>query len=261
MKRLIRFALPIFLLVAAATGCAHVQKKETIFQTSTINALLKGIYDGDVTFGDLKGYGDFGIGTFNGLDGEMVALDGCFYQVKSDGIAYPADDSMKTPFSVVTFFSPDETMPLNKVDNYQELEALLDGMLPSRNIFYAIKIEGRFGYIKTRSVPGQQRPYPTLVEVVKVQSVFEFHDIDGTIVGFRSPDYVEGINVPGYHLHFITKDRRGGGHLLECSMQNLMAEVDNTNNFFMTLPHGGDFYSMDLTQKKKKDLETVEKGN
>jgi len=241
-------------------GCAHVQKNDVVFQSSTINALLKGIYDGDVTFGELKRNGDFGLGTFNGLDGEMIGLAGTFYQIKADGVAYPVEDSVKTPFAVVSFFAPDDTLELDTADSYTQLKRHIDGLLPSQNIFYAIRIEGNFKYIKTRSVPGQQKPYPPLVDVVKEQSIFEFHDIDGTIVGFRSPGYVHGINVPGYHLHFITKDRNAGGHLLECRMQDVTVQIDHINNFFMALPHGGEFYSADLAQDKKKDIETVEKG-
>jgi len=241
-------------------GCAHVQKNDVVFQSSTINALLKGIYDGDVTFGELKRNGDFGLGTFNGLDGEMIGLAGIFYQIKADGVAYPVEDSVKTPFAVVSFFTPDDTLKLDTADSYTQLKQHIDGLLPSQNIFYAIRIDGNFKYIKTRSVPGQQKPYPPLVEVVKEQSIFEFHDIDGTIVGFRSPGYVQGINVPGYHLHFITKDRNAGGHLLECRMQEVTLQIDHINNFFMALPHGGEFYITDLAQDKKKDVEIVEKG-
>jgi len=167
---------------------------------------------------------------------------------------------VKTPFAVVSFFAPDDTLELDTADSYTQLKRHIDGLLPSQNIFYAIRIEGNFKYIKTRSVPGQQKPYPPLVDVVKEQSIFEFHDIDGTIVGFRSPDYVHGINVPGYHLHFITKDRNAGGHLLECRMQEVTLQIDHINNFFMALPHGGAFYSTDLAQDKKKDVVIVEKG-
>ena len=253
----------IILTVSTVIGCAgrtHVQKNNVVFQTSTINALLKGIYDGDVSFGELKSNGDFGIGTFNALDGEMIGLEGTFYQIKVDGVAYPVEDSMKTPFAVVTFFAPDKTVMLDTTNNYKQLKTYLDGLLPSQNIFYAIKVEGKFKYIKTRSVPGQNKPYPPLLEVVKEQSIFEFQDIEGTIVGFRSPNYVQGMNVPGYHMHFITRDRKGGGHLLECRIQDVKVEIDNINNFFMALPHGGEFYRVDLAQDKKKDLETVEKG-
>jgi acetolactate decarboxylase len=250
----------VILAVSTVFGCTHVQKNDVVFQSSTINALLKGVYDGDVSFGELKRNGDFGIGTFNALDGEMIGLEGAFYQIKVDGVAYPVKNSMKTPFAVVTFFAPDKTVMLDTTDNYTQLKTYLDGLLPSRNIFYAIKAEGKFKYIKTRSVPGQNKPYPPLVQVVKKQSFFEFQDIEGTIVGFRSPDYVQGINVPGYHMHFITQDRKAGGHLLECRIQNVKVEIDNIHNFFMALPHGGEFYRADLAQDEKKDLETVEKG-
>jgi acetolactate decarboxylase len=263
MKRCVHGIAFVILAVSTVMGCAgcsHVQKNDVVFQSSTINALLKGMYDGDVSFGELKSNGDFGIGTFNSLDGEMIGLEGAFYQIKDDGAACPVEDSMKTPFAVVTFFTPDNTILLDTTDNYEQLKTYLDGLLPSQNIFYAIKIEGKFKYIKTRSVPGQKKPYPPLVEVVKAQSIFEFQDIEGAIVGFRSPDYVQGINVPGYHLHFITRDRKAGGHLLECRIQDVRVEIDNINNFFIALPHGGEFYSADLAQDQKKDLEIVEKG-
>ncbi len=47
----------------------------TLFQTSTIDALLEGKFDGDVSFADLAGRGDSGLGTLDALDGEMIALD------------------------------------------------------------------------------------------------------------------------------------------------------------------------------------------
>ena len=261
MKRYIYcISVLVILTVLTVFGCAHVQKNDVVFQSSTINALLKGVYDGDVSFGELKRNGDFGIGTFNALDGEMIGLNGVFYQIKVDGVAYPVKDSIKTPFAVVTFFDADKTMMLDTTDNYRQLKTYLDGLLPSRNIFYAIKVEGKFKYIKTRSVPGQKKPYPPLVQVVKKQAFFEFQDIEGTIVGFRSPDYVQGINVPGYHMHFITKDKKAGGHLLECGIQNVTVAIDNIHNFFIALPHGGEFYNLDLAQEKNRELETVEKA-
>ena len=246
--------------VIAMSGCLHLQKnKDVLFQISTINVLLDGVYDGEVTYEKLKQYGDFGIGTFNGLDGEMIGLEGKFYQVKADGRAYLVDDSMKTPFAVVTFFEADKSALLDKIENYGQLKQSLDKLLPTKNIFYAIKIEGVFKYVKTRSVPGQNKPYPLLVEVVKTQSIFEFHNIKGTIVGFWCPCYVEGVNVPGYHLHFITEDRKAGGHLLECHLQNARVEIDYTSEFYMALLKSDEFYKTDLTRKKQKELERVER--
>ncbi|MEA1935787.1 MAG: acetolactate decarboxylase [Thermodesulfobacteriota bacterium] len=256
----IRYLLLFAFLAVAVCGCSHLQKdRDVLFQTSTINALLEGIYDGETTYGELKQHGDFGLGTFNGLDGEMVGLDGKFYQVKADGIAYPVSDSAKTPFAVVTFFKTDKTVLLEKAEDYSQLKQYLDYSLPTKNIFYAIKIEGVFKYIKTRSVPGQTKPYPPLVDVVKNQTTFEFHNVKGTIVGFRCPVYVKGINVPGYHLHFITKNKKAGGHILECQMRNVNIEVDYASKFFMVLPEHSEFYKVDLSKEKETELEKVEK--
>jgi len=118
MKIYIRCITLVILAVSTLMGCAHVQKNDVVFQSSTINTLLKGIYDGDVTFGELKRNGDFGLGTFNALDGEMIGLAGTFYQIKADGVAYPVEDSVKTPFAGVSFFAPDDTLELDTADSF-----------------------------------------------------------------------------------------------------------------------------------------------
>ncbi|MGR3219626.1 MAG: acetolactate decarboxylase, partial [Candidatus Anammoxibacter sp.] len=185
------------------------QDKDVLFQTSTINALLEGVFEGDLTFDELKRHGDFGLGTFNDLDGEMICLDNTFYQIRTDGKVYPVDGAQITPFAVMTFFEPDATVslkePFKKPLDYDQLRRYIDELIPTKNIFYAIKIEGLFKYIKARSVPKQKRPYPDIMEIIKKQPIFEFNNIKGTIVGFRLPKYMNGINVPGYHFHFITE--------------------------------------------------------
>ena len=233
--------------------------RDVLFQTSTIDALLVGVYDGDLTLKQLQEHSDIGIGTFNDLDGEMIGLDGKFYQVRVDGIAYPVNDSMLTPFAEVTFFEPDMTAVSHEPLNYTQLELYLDGLLPTKNIFYVIKVKGLFEYVKTRSVPRQSKPYPPLQKAVQNQSVFEFRKIEGTMVGVRAPDSVRGLSVPGYHFHFITKDRRAGGHLLDCKIQNATMEIDLTQGFHMILPGSEDFYKANLTGEEQRELGPVEK--
>jgi len=232
----------LLIITIGASGCLSLPKdKDVLFQTSMLSVLSEGVYDGDVTFEDLKRRGDFGIGTLNGLDGEMVAVASEFYQIKADGKAYPVEGSMKTPFAVVTFFEPDKAISLDKVLDYGQLSQYLDSMLPTKNIFYAIRVEGAFSYIKARSVPAQSKPYPSLAEALKGQTTFEFHDVTGTLVGFWCPAYVEGINVPGYHFHFITSDRQNGGHLFDCETENVKIEIDYTSKFFMMPLRGEEF--------------------
>ena len=249
-----------FIATLVFVSCTNTpQKNSALYQTGTINALLDGLYNGEVNFKQLKEKGDFGIGTFNTLDGEMLGFDGQFYQVKSDGIAYPVNDSLKTPFAVVTHFNKDISTQLRDTLNYKGLIQYLDSKIPTANIFYAIKIQGEFNYIKTRSVPKQTKPYPTLVTVVAKQSTFTFTNVKGTLVGFRFPDYTSGINVPGYHFHFITDDKLKGGHLLQLSGINATVAIDAIHSIQLVLPRNSIFYEMDLSANKEKDLEKVEK--
>jgi acetolactate decarboxylase len=232
---------------------------DVLYQVSTIDALLQGVYDGVLSFRELKTHGDFGLGTIDGLDGEMLALDGNYYQIKTDGIAYPVSDNLTTPFATVTHFETDESFRLEKPMNLTELEQYLDRNLPSENLFYAIRVDGNFSYLKARSVPKQKKPYPKLADAVSNQTIFEFRNVSGTLVGFRTPDYVSGINVPGYHIHFLSANRSAGGHVLELELENGTAALDTTTAFFMELPTSGNFSKVELGQDLKTDLETVEK--
>jgi len=234
------------------------QDREVLFQVSTIDALLLAVYDGILPIGELKERGDFGIGTFDRLEGEMVVVDGVCLQVKVDGNAYVVPDEVTTPFATVTFFEPDQTVLVEEA-NFSELKEILEGNFPSKNVFYAIRIGGTFPYVKTRSVPAQVKPYPLLANVTANQTVFEFENASGTVVGFWSPEFVDGINVPGYHLHFITDDRKAGGHILDLALDGAEVELDLTPNIFMALPTAGDFFSVDLTGDLTLDLEKVEK--
>ncbi len=269
MKKILKGWLNIAIVVTIAvylTSCSNghywksVTNGESLVQISTIDTLLNGVYDGVMDFKTLKEYGDFGIGTFDKLDGEMAEYDGKFYQIKADGKVYPVIDTMTTPFASVTFFNIDRKMELEGGMNFEELQKYLDKMLPTANIFYAIKIQGMFSYMKTRSVPAQQKPYPPLAEVTKNQPEFEFNDVSGTIVGFRSPSYVSAINVPGYHLHFITENKDAGGHILDFKVKEATVYIDETSQFMMLLPgSGSDFYKIDLSQDKQTELQEVEK--
>lgn len=233
--------------IQASSNDTRSYSNDTLFQASTISSLMVGDFDGTTTIKELKAHGDFGVGTVDNLDGEMIGLDGQFYQVKSNGVAYPINDSMETPFAEVVFFNPDEILTLNGTSNLTQIENYLDSKLATKNIFYAIRIDGTFDYVKTRSVPVQSKPYPTLAEAVKGQKVFEFHNISGTLVGFRSPDFANGINVPGYHMHFITSDRSSGGHLLDLKIKNASIKIDDRSELEMILPNNEEFNQTDLS--------------
>jgi acetolactate decarboxylase len=251
MMKLVGYAFLVTILCVTTVGCLSspelIENEETLFQYSTLGSLLEGVYDGEMTYAELKRHGDFGLGTFNALDGEMIELDHQVYQIKANGAAYQVDGEMKTPFAVVTYFEPDQTVTIAERMDCEQLREYLDSLLPTENIPYALKIDGVFSYMKTRSVPKQNKPYPRLLDVLEEQSVFEFHEVEGVMVGFRLPSYMEGANAPGYHLHFITGDRDAGGHVLDCQPQDIKVEIDYTNGWYTLLPEDEEFYDVEMT--------------
>lgn len=255
MKRFIVAVIGVCFLLL---GCA-APSQDTVFQASTIDALLAGVYDGDISCRSLLGKGDFGIGTFDGLDGEMVLLDGEMYQVKADGKVYRPSLETKTPFATVCKFTPDATIPVAPGSDFEAIENMLNDAAPNQNLFYAIRISGHFRSMKTRSVPSQQKPYPPLQEVTKNQPEFTMENVSGTIVGFRCPAYVKGINVPGYHLHFISSDGMKGGHILSFETEHGQCELDAMDQYALSLPvNSPEFAGIDMTRDRSKELQDVE---
>jgi acetolactate decarboxylase len=232
--------------------------RETLFQVSTIDALLQGVYDGSMRLDELAKHGDLGIGCGDRLDGELVGVDGEWYLVRTDGRAYPVAGNATTPFAAATFFDPDMAVAIHEPMNLTAFQSRVQAELPSKNLFYAIRVDGTFSRVVTRSVPIQEKPYPRLVDVTANQTVFAFENVTGTAVGFWTPAFAEGINVPGHHLHFITSDRTAGGHLLDMTITEGSVQVDTTTNFTMPLPAGGDFWTVDLSGDLSADLEQVE---
>lgn len=241
-----------------AAGCAG-PSRNTVYQTSTIDALLAGVYDGDQTLCALRRHGDFGIGTYDRLDGEMVLLDGEFHQVKADGKVYSPSLAGETPFAAVCVFRPDQAFVVPSGADMAGVEARIDQEAPNQNLFHAIRIDGQFKKMRTRSVPPQNRPFPPLKDVAATQPVFDMENIAGTVVGFRCPPFAAGVNVPGYHLHFISQDRSRGGHILAFEMVTGTVQIDVLDRFVMQLPGTEDFAAVDLARDRQQDLKGVEK--
>ncbi|MBN1786439.1 MAG: acetolactate decarboxylase, partial [Candidatus Methanofastidiosa archaeon] len=177
------------MLIGVAMDNGHDEgvNNDTIYQYSTISSLMQGVFDGDMSIGDIKGYGDAGLGTFNALDGEMVVLDGTVYQIRYDGAVLVTGDDVKTPFACVTSFEKDIVMDVEGPYSMEDLELRILDALPSENLAYVIRVDGNFEHMRTRSPRPQQTPYPDLVTALEDQSIFEFEDIGGTVIGFWSP--------------------------------------------------------------------------
>ncbi|CAN5870715.1 acetolactate decarboxylase [soil metagenome] len=254
-----RKARPIILLglLTLLAGCVpppittvpSTKIDSTITQISTYPALQMGLYNGDVTYAQLAQAGDFGLGTFDSLDGEMVALDGKFYQAKIDGSVALAAPTMKTPFADVHFFQRDQQVLLNEpLQNYDQFKAYLTKQLPSANRPYAFKITGTFPTLKIRSVGKQSEPYPPLQDAVAQQTVFELQHITGTLVGYTVPAYLSGISPTGYHFHFISADKQHAGHMLDGSLDKATIDIDYLESVRLLIPQDAIFQGTDFTK-------------
>jgi acetolactate decarboxylase len=236
MKKLL-WLIPILFLMACSS-----QEKDMIFHYSVLKALDNGVLEGDMEIGELKKHGDFGLGTFNKLNGELIILDHVVYRVLPDGKIVQPDDKTLIPYSVITFYHQDDTLSLSGEINYQTLKAYLERRVPSRNHFYAFRIKGEFGYIKCGGANMQEKPYNrSLVKMLSDRPVYEGKDIKGTLVGFWCPAYIGDINTAGCHLHFLSDDHSLGGHLMEFTARSLKIGYDAKSSYEILLPDTEDF--------------------
>ena len=235
-----------------AEGLQH-----TLYQVSTATALVEGIYQGAVRVGTLRKHGDLGLGTFEGLDGEMVIVDGHFFQVRYDGSVREVPDDVLIPFAAVTAFSPDQSITLDNCPDLSHLTSRFDGLRPSDNFFFALRVEGTFDYVHARAMRRTEEGVP-LVVASAVQPEFEFRNISGTLAGFWTPEYAKSLNVPGYHLHFISADRTRGGHLLQCRGKNLRLQMQREGEYHIVLPDTEDFLKANLRRDPTADLAKAE---
>jgi acetolactate decarboxylase len=232
----------------------------TLFQVSTSGALVAGVYDREVSVKSILDHGDFGLGTFANLDGEMVVLDGKVYQVQGTGHVSEAAPGAGAPFAVVTRFLPDVDSATPNVASFKELETQCDRHRRSGNIFYAIRLDGHFDRVRTRAV-NPPSSGTRLVDAAKAQSEFVFDDINGTLVGLWSPGFSSAFSVAGYHFHFLSDDRKHGGHLLDVVAGPLRLRVEALTDFHLALPESEAFLKADLSKNTAEELAYAEQAH
>jgi acetolactate decarboxylase len=250
---------PVGHIVMSALADTLEIDHSTLFQVSTSTALVEGVYGGVVTIGELRRHGSFGLGTFDGLDGEMLALDGHFYQVRGDGTVHEASDEERAPFAVVTEFRAERELTLDQVESFDDLIAQLDSRRETGNLFFAVRIDGRFTQIRTRALC-KTASGVSLVDATAHQPEFTLTDVSGTAVGFWTPLYARTINVAGWHLHFVTDDRSGGGHVLDCQGADLRVQMQDLADVRIAMPETASFLQADLSQDPSQELDLAERG-
>jgi acetolactate decarboxylase len=232
----------------------------TLFQVSTSGALVAGVYDKQVSVQTILEHGDFGLGTFAHLDGEMVVLDGHAYQVLGTGAVAEASPNAWAPFAVVTRFSPETNVTLGPISTFLELQRLCDSHRKSGNLFYALRLDGTFARIRTRAV-NPAAPGARLLDAAKAQSEFSFENISGTLVGLWSPGFSSAFSVAGYHLHFLSSDHQHGGHVLDLEAEQLQLQLETLNDFHLVLPESRNFLRADLSKNTADELAYAERAH
>jgi acetolactate decarboxylase len=250
-----------FVLLSGFLGCTGtteqteheepVKNNDLIYHYSILKALDNGVLEGSMKVADLLKHGDHGLGTFNQLNGEMIVLDHQVYRVTPEGEVVEAHEDILIPYTVVSFFETDKTISYggNEILDYENLQSMMDTLLPSQNQFYAFRITGDFTYIKCGGVDRQERPYDkTILEILANRPVYEKEDISGILVGFWCPAYIGDINTRGFHLHFLADDRSMGGHLIAFEASSLEIQYDIKTGYKIMLPDTEEFKSANFRE-------------
>ena len=244
-------------VVDSALAAAFDLERHSLFQVSTSNALVRGVFAGAITVGELRSHGDFGLGTFAGLDGELIMLEGTCYRAGFGGQIEAVDEASEVPFALVTRFTADSEEEVGAITAIAVLTTEIDRLLPSQNLFTGIRIDGVFGSLMMRAAcPAQGGE--GLLDATRHQSEFQADDIEGTLVGFWAPEYSQAVSVPGYHFHFLSEDRSIGGHVLDLRSGPLVVQLQTEPDVHLAMPETAEFLAADLTGDHRDALEAAE---
>ncbi|UQN08706.1 acetolactate decarboxylase [Deinococcus sp. QL22] len=241
VKKTLYFALTATLLLSTASA----DKSATLYQVSSLNALSVGLFQGALPIGLLKREGNFGLGTYDGIDGEMIVLDGHVYHARADGSVTESRDDELASFAAVVDFIPERQYSIRNM-TMKQLDAYIASLISSENYFYAIRIQGTFFSVTNRAIAKLSLPYPTLAQAVQQQVTFNRADFPGTAVVLRSPQYVSNLNVAGNHYHFISEDLTFGGHALDLHVDQATLQIQEIRRATLELPHTSSFQKTSL---------------
>jgi len=212
----------------------HLVARHTLYQVSTATDLVEGVYEGAVCVGTLREHGNLGLGTLQDSGGEILMVDGRCFHTRHDGSARECRDDVLSPFAVITRFTRAQAVTLAQCGSLRHLTARFDALRASDNFLFAIRVDGLFEYVRTRATCWMPEEMPSIGAVAASREL-ELHAVAGTLVGFWTPDYASPFGVPGYHLHFVSRDRKCGGHLRECRGFSLRLQIQREGDFHVAV--------------------------
>ena len=231
-----------------------------LFSAGLASAFIGGLYDSYYPYKQLKQHGNFGLGAPARLDGELLVFNGHLYQTQATGKTTEIPDTGKTPYAVVCFFNATKVYRHSGTLNKAAFYSYLDSLLSNQNGIYAIHISGKFKLVKTRAFPPVEKPYLPLASMLDRQHFFDHTDMNGDLIGFRIPKFMEGPHIAGYHFHFLSTDKAFGGHVVDLIAENITVEIEPLNSFTLDVPQTADFDHFDFAKDRKEEIKSVENG-
>ena len=235
-----------------------------MYQVSTLQALMLGYSRSVITVSELLEHGNIGLGTFEDVDGEMICLDGICYRATENGNVVVAPPDKGVPFSTVCNLIGKRTFELGEFKNIDSLKVALNNLIEEDfglNSMHMVRIDGEFSLVDARSESPYRSMHVTLKTVLEqTQKAFCFENIKGTLVCVYFPDYMDGINASGWHLHFISDDRKHGGHVFDVIMKSGKGQISKINSIELKLPDEPVFDTFALKQASEEAVKAVEQG-
>jgi len=244
LNRLVFTAITLGMCAVGAS--ASPGKKAVLYHASFRTAYQAGVYEGVIPMERLRANGDFGLGATHENDGELVALGGTFWRSRADGTMQELGPNDTTPYAVMTFFRPERTLRIKGPVSHQELERKLDAELDPEHRIYAVRIRGRFAHVEAGNGERQAKPYRPLEEVLREYRWRDLVGTEGTLVGFRCPEYMRRFDRVGYHFHYVSEDKKAGGHVNGYVVDDVEVAIQELSGFTVDTPPRGDFYEADL---------------
>lgn len=235
-----------------------------IYQVSTLQALAMGYTKSVVKVEDLLEHGDTGLGTFEDVNGEMILLDGTSYRAKDDGSVVITPSDTGVPFAAATFLENGRTFSEGPFGSIDELKRYLDLKIEEDfglNSMHVVRIDGEFEKVSARSEAPYRSHHISLKDILSGnQKEFFFGNVSGTLVCVYFPDYMDGINAPGWHLHFVSEDRSRGGHVFDVVMKSGTVNINKISQITIKLPESPAFDTYSLKQASQDEIKEVEQG-
>jgi acetolactate decarboxylase len=246
-------ALSLILFGSLVSGGVPVVGKQpspaarrVVWQSQPFIALANGQFRGAVTVDEAKRHGNLGIGALDRIDGEVLVLDGVLYQFPADGGVREPPGNTRLALAIMARFVPGKPIELPRGTSLKDLACFLDPKLPTLNAYYALRLDGKFSSVKTRTYPIQKEPFVPVCKLNPPPPEFNFSQIEGTMVGFRPPSYAGDVSGPPYHLHFLAGDRRGGGHVLDLVVEHATVTLNRIDGLALDLPTNEGFDDINL---------------